>query len=53
MKKERGLRIRMNEKEKKEITDNSKSFGFSNVSEFLRFLGLNVEKIELKIKEKE
>ena len=44
------LHVRLNENEKKAIEENSKKFGFHTVSEYVRFIALNVKDIIIKIK---
>lgn len=44
------LHIRLNDEEKKKIEDNSIKFGFHTMSEYVRFISLNVKNITIKIK---
>lgn len=49
MTKEKRLPIRLTDDEKNIITENAKRNGFRSVSEYLRFLGMNVT-VEIKQK---
>ena len=44
------LHIRLNDEEKKKIEENSKKFGFHTMSEYVRFIALNVKEVDIKIK---
>ena len=44
------LHIRLNVEEKKKIEDNAKIFGFHSVSEYVRYISINVKEINIKIK---
>jgi hypothetical protein len=44
------LHIRLTNEEKKKIEENSIKFGFHTMSEYVRFIALNVKNITIKIK---
>ena len=50
MSKKNDLHIRLNEQEKQKIDENSKKFGFHTISEYVRFIALNVKEIDIKTK---
>lgn len=49
--KDKGIRIRMDEKEKKELEAKAKQFGFNGLSEYLRFIGKHCKEIITKIEQ--
>jgi hypothetical protein len=53
MRKEHQIHIRVNDEEKQKMILKSTKLGFKQLSEYLRFIGLNSEtKVEIDIKEK-
>jgi hypothetical protein len=44
------LHIRLTAEEKQKIDENSIKFGFHTVSEFVRYIAINVKEINIKIK---
>ena len=46
------IHIRLTKEQKDKIENNSKKYTFSNVSEFMRFVSLNITDIEVKIESK-
>lgn len=43
------LHIRLTEEEKNKIEENSKKFGFHTVSEFVRYIAINIKDIVIKV----
>jgi hypothetical protein len=44
------LHIRLTAEEKQKIDENAKRFGFHTVSEFVRYIAINIKEIKIKIK---
>lgn len=44
------LHVRLTAEEKKKIDENSIKFGFHTVSEFIRYIAVNIKEINIKIK---
>jgi len=44
------LHIRLNDEEKKKIEENTIKFGFHSMSEFVRYIALNIKEIDIKVK---
>jgi len=51
MSKKYDLHIRLNEDENSKIKENTNKFGFHSTSEFIRYIGINVKEINIKIDE--
>ena len=49
--KQKLIQVRATEEEKKEIENKAKEFGFTTVSEYLRYIGRNCKEIKIKINE--
>ena len=42
------LQIRLSDEEKEQLKQKSKEFGFDSISEYLRYVGINCSKVEVK-----
>lgn len=47
--KTKSLMVRVSEEEKSKIESKTKNFGFVSLSEYLHYLGLNCESVEIKL----